>query len=188
MVTFQGLQRLAPDAPRNVFLLRFRAGADKQRALERLRNLGALGGRKPVDVANFNRIDSMPFVIGGLLGTVAVAVMAHTLLTSIRRRRRDLAVLKTLGFERRQISRAVAWQATTIALPAMAIGIPVGIAGGRWSWNVVAGQLGIVPEPVVPFLPILLVVPAVILTANLIAAVPATLAARTPAALALRAE
>ena len=61
---------------------------DKQTALGSLRNLGALGNRRPVDIANFNRIDSMPFAIGGLLGTIAVAVMAHTLLTSIRRRRR----------------------------------------------------------------------------------------------------
>jgi ABC-type lipoprotein release transport system permease subunit len=188
MVTFGGLKKLVPTAPHNVFLLRVRTGIDKQAALDRLRELGALGGRKPVDIANFNRIDSMPFAIGGLLGVIAVAVMAHTLLTSVRRRRRDLAVLKTLGFERGQISRVVAWQATTIALLAVAIGIPLGIAGGRWAWTIFADEIGIVPQPVIPFLPILLVVPAAILVANLIAAVPATLAARTPAALALRAE
>jgi predicted lysophospholipase L1 biosynthesis ABC-type transport system permease subunit len=114
--------------------------------------------------------------------------MGHTLLTSIRRRRRDLAVLKTLGFERGQLSRVVAWQATTIALIAVAIGIPLGIAGARWAWTIFADELGIVPQPVIPFLPILLVVPAAIVVANLIAAVPARLAGRTPVALALRAE
>jgi hypothetical protein len=41
---------------------------------------------------------------------------------------------------------------------------------------------------VFPVLPILLVVPAALFVANLIAAIPAALAARTPAALALRAE
>jgi predicted lysophospholipase L1 biosynthesis ABC-type transport system permease subunit len=188
MITFQGLKRLVPAPPRNVFLLRFRPGVDKQTALEGLRNLGALGGAKPVDIANFNRIDSMPFAIGGLLGTIGVAIMAHTLVSSIRRRRRDLAVLKTLGFERGQISRVVAWQATTIALLAGAIGLPLGIAGGRWAWTLFADELGIVPEPVIPLVPILIVLPAAILVANLIAAVPATLAGRTPAALALRTE
>jgi ABC-type antimicrobial peptide transport system permease subunit len=188
MITFQGLKRLVPAPPRNVFLLRFRRGVDKEVALASLRSLGALGGHKPVDIANFNRIDSMPFAIGGLLGTIAVAIMAHTLLTSIRRRRRDLAVLKTLGFERGQISRVVAWQATTITLLALTIGIPLGIAGGRWAWTIFADELGIVPQPVIPFLPILLVIPAAILVANLIAAVPATIAGRTPAALALRSE
>jgi ABC-type antimicrobial peptide transport system permease subunit len=177
-----------PDPPRNVFLLRFRPGVDRRSALGSLRNLGSFAGRKPVDIANFNRIDSMPFAIGGLLGTIAVAVMAHTLLTSIRRRRRDLAILKTLGFERAQISRVVAWQATTIALVAVAIGIPLGIAGGRWAWTIFADELGIVPEPVFPLVQILLVVPAAILVANLIAAVPATLAARTPVAVVLRTE
>jgi FtsX-like permease family len=188
MITFQGLKRLAPAPPRNVFLLRLRAGIDREAALGRLRNLGALGGSKPVDIANFNRIDSMPFAIGGLLGTIAVAVLAHTLLTSIRRRRRDLAILKTLGFERGQISRVVAWQATTIALLALAIGIPLGIAGGRWAWTIFADELGIVPEPVFPLVPIVLVVPAAVVVANLIAALPAALAARTPAAIALRTE
>jgi hypothetical protein len=188
MITFRGLERLVPNPPRNVFLLRFRSGVDKQTALRRLSNLGAVGGRKPVDIANFNRVDSMPFAIGGLLGTIGIAVMAHTLLTSIRRRRRDLALLKTLGFERGQISRAVAWQATTIVLVALAIGIPVGIAGGRWAWTIFANDLGIVPEPVFPVLPILLVIPAAIVAANLIAAIPAALAGRTPAAVALRTE
>jgi hypothetical protein len=188
MITFQGLKRLVAAPPRNVFLLRFRPGVDEKAALQRLSNLGALGNRKPVDIANFNRIDSMPFAIGGLLGTIAIAVMAHTFLTSIRRRRRDLAVLKTLGFERGQIWRVVAWQATTIVLLALAIGIPLGIACGRWAWTIFANELGIVPDPVFPVLPILLVVPAAFLVAYLIAAVPATLAARTPAAVALRTE
>jgi hypothetical protein len=188
MVTFQGLKNLNPAAPRNVFLVRVRSGIAKQTAIASLSKLGTLGVRKPVDIANFNRIDSMPFAIGGLLGTIGVAIMAHTLVSSIRRRRRDLAVLKTLGFERGQISRVVAWQATTIALLAGAIGLPLGIAGGRWAWTIFADELGIVPEPVIPFVAILLVIPVAILVANLIAAVPATIAARTPPALALRSE
>ena len=188
MITFQGLKTLAPAAPENVFLVKLRPGLDEKAALASFRRLGTLGATRPVDIANFNRIDSMPFAIGGLLGTIAVAILAHTLITSIRRRRRDLAVLKTLGFERGQISRAVAWQATTIVLLGIALGVPLGIAGGRWAWTIFANELGIVPEPVVPLLPILLLIPAAILVANVIAAVPAALAGRTSPALALRTE
>ena len=166
----------------------FRPGVDREAALRSLQDLGAIGNRKPVDIANFNRIDSTPFAIGGLLGTIAVAVMGHTLLTSIRRRRRDLAVLKTLGFVRGQVSRAVAWQATTIALVAIVLGVPLGIAGGRWAWNVFADQLGIVPEPVIPVWWIAFVVAGALLVANLIAAAPAAIAARVRPGVALRAE
>jgi ABC-type antimicrobial peptide transport system permease subunit len=171
-----------------MFLVRFAAGVDKKRALGSLEEASALTGEKPVDLANFNRVDSMPFVIGGLLGVVAIATLVHTLMTSIRRRRRDLAILKTLGFERRQVWRTVAWQATTIVLVALAIGLPLGVAGGRWAWTIFADELGIVPEPVIPLAAILLVIPAGIIAANLIAALPARLAARTRPALVLRAE
>jgi ABC-type lipoprotein release transport system permease subunit len=188
MLTFAGLKKLTPRAPRNVYLIRFRPAADKKAALGRLRKLGVSLGAKPVDIANFSRIDSLPFIIGGLLGSVAIATLVHTLITSIRRRRRDLAILKTLGFDRGQVSRAVAWQATTIALLAVLVGVPLGIAGGRWAWSLFSHELGIVPAPVIPVAPILLVVPSALLAANLIAAGPAAIAARTRAALALRAE
>jgi ABC-type lipoprotein release transport system permease subunit len=188
MLTLDGYRRLAPGAPRNYFLVRFKPGVNKRKALATLAEAQPLNGERPLDVANFNRIDSMPVLIGALLGLVAIATLAHTLVTSIRRRRRDLAILKTLGFERGQISRAVAWQATTIALIAIVLGVPLGIAGGRWAWSIFADQLGIVPEPVIPVLSTLLVVPCALLAANLIAAIPAALAARVRPALALRAE
>lgn len=188
LFTLEGYKRLVPNAPRNYFLVRFAAGVDKKAALASLEQVGALAGGKPVDLANFNRVDSMPNVIGGLLGGVAIATLVHTLMTSIRRRRRDLAILKTLGFERRQVSRTVAWQATTIVLLALMVGLPLGVAGGRWAWTIFAGELGVVPEPVIPLAPILLVIPAAIVAANVTAALPARLAARTRPALVLRAE
>jgi hypothetical protein len=46
----------------------------------------------------------------------------------MRRRRRDLALLKALGFTRRQISATIAWQATSTVAVGLLIGVPVGIA------------------------------------------------------------
>ena len=65
---------------------------------------------------------------------------------------------------------------------------PLGVSLGRWAWTLFAEQIGVVPEPVTPLSLILLVVPAAVLLANLVALLPAHKAARTPAALALRAE
>jgi hypothetical protein len=57
---------------------------------------------------------------------VILGTMAHTLITSVQRRRRDLAVLKTLGFVRGQVAATIAWQATTFAVVALCLGLPFG--------------------------------------------------------------
>ncbi|MBV8387395.1 MAG: hypothetical protein JO155_11435, partial [Acidimicrobiia bacterium] len=82
----------------------------------------------------------------------------------------------------------VAWQATTLAVVAMAIGLPLGVAAGRWAWIVFARSIGIVPAPEVPILVLLLVVPGTVVVANLVAVVPGELAARLRPGRALRAE
>ena len=58
---------------------------------------------------------------------------------------RDLAILKTIGFTRGQLSRVIAWQATVIVGLGIIIGVPAGLAGGRWLWRLVTTQLGVAP-------------------------------------------
>jgi len=143
---------------------------------------------KPTDVVNFGRVQNLPLVLAGLLAALAAATLTHLLVTSIRRRGRELAILKTMGFVPRQVRTAVAWQATTLAVVAMALGLPLGIAAGRWAWILFAHQLGIIPVPIVPILVVLLLVPGTLVVANLVAVVPASLAAHLRPAKALRAE
>jgi ABC-type lipoprotein release transport system permease subunit len=130
----------------------------------------------------------MPFVIGLGTALIAVATIAHGLAISVRRRRRDLAILKTLGFGRRQVVRVVLWQATTIAIVGLVIGIPLGIISGRLAWQLVADQLGVLAEPAVSLLALILLVPAVLLVANLAAMFPGRMAARMRPAMILRGE
>jgi ABC-type lipoprotein release transport system permease subunit len=117
-----------------------------------------------------------------------VATIAHLLVTSIRRRRRDLAVLKTMGFVRGQVSAAVAWQATTLVLLALFVGLPLGVAGGRWIWQVFADRIGINPDPRVPLLTLALFIPVALVVANLLAAGPGWVAGRLKPAPVLRTE
>ena len=56
----------------------------------------------------------------------------------VRRRRRDFAVLKTLGFDRGQVRATVAWQATTLAALGVALGVPLGIVIGDAVWRLIA--------------------------------------------------
>jgi ABC-type lipoprotein release transport system permease subunit len=139
-------------------------------------------------LSNLRGITNVPLVLAGIVALMAAATLAHTLITSIRRRRLDFAIMKTLGFVRGQVSAAVAWQASTLAAVAVLVGLPLGIISGRWGWNLLADRLGVVPDAVVPVLAILIAVPVTIVVANLIAVLPGRIAARLKAAPVLRSE
>jgi len=111
-----------------------------------------------------------------------------TLVSSLRRRRREFAVLKTLGFSSGQLFGAVAVQASVIAVIGLLIGIPSGIAIGRWLWVLFARQIYAVPDATVPVLWLVIVGAVAIVLVNIVAALPARSAARTPTALVLRTE
>jgi ABC-type lipoprotein release transport system permease subunit len=97
--------------------------------------------------------------------------------------------LKTLGFTRRQLAVTVAWQASAAAIVGIVIGVPVGMALGRWLWDLFARDIYAIPRPTVPpVLGVFLVAAVTIVLANLVAALPGQMAARTPTALVLRAE
>ena len=172
-----------------VLQARIAPGANRARTLAKLqRLLVAPAPGLPAPVADFGGVGELPAVISALLVAVAVAALAQTLVLAVRRRRRDLAILKTLGFDRRQVLATVAWQATTFAAVGLIVGLPLGDALGRWAWNLFAEQLGVVPEAVTPVPLLLLIVPVAIVLANLVAIVPGRIAARTRPALVLRAE
>jgi putative ABC transport system permease protein len=116
----------------------------------------------------------------------------HLLLSSVRRRRRDLAILKTLGFVRAQVAGTVAWQATTVVLVSMVVAVPLavplGVALGRWTWTMLAHDLGVMAQPQVPWLSLTAVIGAALILANAIALVPGQIATRTRPATDLRSE
>ena len=146
-----------------------------------------LGVQHPAEIVNYQSTGATPVLLAAGLAVGATAALALTLIASVRRRRRDLALLKTLGFTTRQLAVTIAWQASVIAVIAVIIGVPVGIAVGRQLWIVFARNINAVPQPTVP-ISLLLVAAGALILANLVAAVPARIAARTPAALVLRTE
>ena len=146
----------------------------------------SLTAAAPAAISNYASVRATPLVLGGLLALLAVALLAQVLITTTRRRGRDLAVVKTLGFLRRQVSAAVAWQATALAAVALLVGLPLGVAGGRWAWALFAGSLGVSSGATVPLGAIALMVPVTLLLANAIAAGPGWSAARIKPAVALR--
>ena len=146
------------------------------------------GVQRPAQIVNYGTIGLTPTLLASGLAVGAVVALGLTLVASVRQRRRDLAVLKTIGFVRRQLAAAVAWQATVAALVGIVVGVPLGIVAGRWLWDLFARQIYAVPYPTVSVAAVALVAAGALVLANLIAVAPAWNAARTPTALALRAE
>ena len=195
LLTRAELGRLGPDFGPGPFLVALAKGATRgslQRKLAPLSddptNLTVVGLQRPSDILSYEHVRTTPLVLAGVLALLAIATVTHALVTAVRRRRRDLALLKTLGFTRRQVTGSVAWQATTFALIALGFGIPLGVILGRWVWTALANNLGTVAEPVVPILAIVVAVPAVLLIANAVAFVPGRIAARLRPATVLRSE
>ena len=102
-----------------------------------------------------------------------------TVLSLVRRRRGELALLKVVGMTRRQIWAVIAWQTTLTLLIAVVAGGVLGIVGGRLAWRAFAGSLGVVPVVEVSVPVLILGLAALVLAGNLLAALPAAVAART---------
>ena len=184
----------------NAILVRLRPGADRAaatRALERVAtatsNTANFGDvvtpvLRPAEIVNYRSLGNVPLYLGVGLAAGSVAALALTLLASVRRRRHDLALLKTLGFTRRQFVATVAWQATIAMVLGAAVGVPAGIALGRWLWDLFARDIHAVPAPVVPALTVALIAVGGVIVANLVALVPGRMAADTSVAVLLGAE
>jgi ABC-type antimicrobial peptide transport system permease subunit len=143
---------------------------------------------RPAEIVNYRSLGDTPVFLGAGLAAAAIAALALTLVASVRRRRRDLAVLKTLGFTKGQLAVTIAWQSTIVALIGTIVGVPVGIALGRWLWDLFARDIHAVPAPSVPVVLIAVITLGAILLANVVAAAPGRYAARTSTAVLLRAE
>ncbi|MGB9111926.1 MAG: ABC transporter permease, partial [Acidimicrobiales bacterium] len=128
-----------------------------------------LSVQRPAEIVNYRSMGATPsyLALGVVLG--AVIALAAALSASVRTRRRELALLKALGFTGRQLAETIIWQATVTALIGIVIGVPIGIAVGRWLWTLFARSIAAVPEPAVPVVSVVLVGIGAIVVANLVA-------------------
>ena len=185
----------APLPPLDTLLVRFHGNsaqpAESSRLAAQVARLGPFltqGPPTPVDLVNFGRVRDLPMLLGAALSGLALATVAHLLITAVRRRGRDFAILRTLGCTRGQLRRAAAWQAGTLTGVALAIGIPAGAVCGRAAWQIFTHRLGILPVLVLPFWQFALITGAALVLALAVAAWPGEFAARASTAQVLRRE
>ncbi|MGH9019733.1 MAG: ABC transporter permease [Acidimicrobiales bacterium] len=184
----------------NVILVRFRPGVTPAsgdaslRRVVRAANGGHLAAgtivavQRPAEIVNYHSLTATPIALGATLAVGALIALALTQLASVRRRRWNVALLKALGFTRRQVMATVAWQSSVAAAIGAVIGVPLGVLLGRTLWDLFANAIHAVPRPIVPVPELVILAVASLVLANLIAVLPARIAARTRPALALRSE
>lgn len=175
-------------------LVRFAPDVDTAAALARLRQLGdqvevtRAADAMPSNVDNVDELGALPAGLAAFLALLAAVAAAHALVSTTRRRRHDLAVLRVLGFVGRQVQRTMRWQALTVAAVGLLVGVPAGIIAGRRLWSALAEAIGVVDDWSFPWLLVLLAVPVTVAVAVLLAIPPGRMATRARPGRVLRAE
>jgi hypothetical protein len=190
---------VSPAGP-NAEFVRLKPGANAKTALRPLNRIAAevtvpgnngsyvLGVERPAEIVNYHSMGATPLILGLGLTAGVVTALGLTLVASVRRRRRSMAMLRTLGFTGRQLRASVAWQSSIAVVIGLVVGVPLGIVAGRFLWDLFASNIYVVPSPTEPALAIVAIALGALVLGNLVAAIPGRIAARTPAALLLRTE
>ena len=133
----------------------------------------------PTSVRALERVTAAPFVLAALLSVLLVVACAYVLTTTVRSRGRDLAVLRALGSDSRQLRGIVHWQASLVAGLVLLVGLPAGVILGRWIVSLLTNALGVVPGVEVPWAFALALIGVTFVVANLLAVMPARRAAHS---------
>ncbi|SDS03141.1 FtsX-like permease family protein [Jiangella sp. DSM 45060] len=176
-----------------LLLVALTAGADPGLVADRLATATATDGliqpaEPPSRLAELREIQGLPVFLAAFLAAMALGAVGHALLTTVHRRRHDLAVLRAVGLTRRQSRAVLMTQANVLALAGLLFGVPLGIATGRVVWRFVAETTPVDHVAPAALLTTGLVAAAALLAANLLAAWPARRAASLRVGSVLRAE
>ena len=149
----ESFHELSPEVAADIFVVDLADGAAGRDALSALESSfgGQLSGPvRQQAIRNLERLRALPWLLAGVVALLAAGSLAHALVLSVRRNRRQLAVFRTMGFTSGQVSAAVAWQASAFALAALVVGLPLGALLSRWGWRVISRQLGVATPALVP--------------------------------------
>jgi hypothetical protein len=183
LVDAEGFRALAPREQMTVLALDVRAGTPRPVLARLLASAGAGDGRlsPPAAIVNLRRVRSVPYLVAAAVGLLAVLDLAHLTIMAVRRRRRDLAVLRALGTTPSWLRSTVHWQTTLAVLAVLVPSIPLGVAAGRSIYERFMTDLGARTGLVVPLGHLGLAAVAAVVVANIVAALPARRGGRVPA-------
>jgi hypothetical protein len=107
---------------------------------------------RPAEIDGYRSARGLPAAIAVVLVLLLVATLTHVLVSTMRRRAADLAVLRAIGSSSRNLVATLRWQALVLTGSAILIGIPLGLIANRIAWNWFSSSVGIAPGTVTPLL------------------------------------
>jgi hypothetical protein len=131
-----------------------------------------------VDVAGSRRVPMLLALVLAL--TMAVSVVAG-IAAGTRARRLELALLRAFGGPPTLLRSTVRWHAIFVVAIGLLVGVPIGVALGRFGFTAFAHDIGAAPQPVVPPVMLSIVVAAAVGLAMVAAVLPARRAAKRSA-------
>lgn len=150
--------------------------------------ISALGVQRPGDIISYDGVDGVPRLLATVLAVLAVVVLLHLLVGSVRERQRELGVLRAIGLRPRQVAATVLWQTAAQVIVVLVIAVPLGVAAGRVAWAWFADGIGVAPDASTPAAVVAASVVAIVLLAAFVSFFPARRAASIHPSIALRAE
>ena len=198
IVTAAGLERLAGqpvlDLPYAWLVLGFPDDADRDQTIAELSADYPLdftiysAPRPPELLTQLDTVRPILLSVTVFLAMLGAVGLLHFLALSTRLRRGEFAIVRALGFLRRQVAWSVVCQAVAVALIGLVAGVPLGIVIGRSTWLAAVDQIGMIDTPTISLLLLISILGISIIGAAVVSAAPGIVASRRPPAADLREE
>ena len=189
IMTREGLARVGTADPVSSAAVTTRAGSDPGALVDELSSSFETSG-DPVlyEIDNLRQLGRLPATAAAAVGLIALIALANAVFTLVRRRRTELAVLRTIGFTARQTGASVLIMAIVMAAVGVMLGVPLGVAAGGLAWQLTAQGAFVATDALTPAALIAGVAFGAVLVALAAAVLPAMRARRIAPALLLHAE
>ncbi|MEQ1788269.1 MAG: FtsX-like permease family protein, partial [Acidimicrobiales bacterium] len=142
----------------------------------------------PPNISRLRDVTGISLALLAFFAVFGLAVFAFGMASTARQHRRDFAVLRAVGFRRRQVVGAFCAQALVSLVVVAVIAVPVGAALGRVVWSLTERNLGVLEAYRVPVTPTALTVVGAALGFLLIASLASIPSTRRTVSTNLRAE
>ncbi len=145
-----------------------------------------VGPARPAQITDIAALRSAPMFLASLVALAMSVGLALAVGMAVRTRRTELALLRALGATGRQLRATLRWQSLVIVGTGLVVGVPLGVALGRLSWQGFARDLGIPSLPTVSAMWTVAIVLAALVIALAASIVPGRLATRVSPSVILR--
>jgi hypothetical protein len=130
--------------------------------------------------------ESVPDLLAWLMLLTGAGVLSYGLVISLGRSRRELAIVRAIGFDRQLVRHTSVWVGLAQATAALAVGVPLGVIVGRQAWFAYARSVGVAEVARVPVLELVALSAATLVFGVAVSWVAGRWVARPAPAVALR--